>query len=76
MQQKKPRFMDIRDMDPQVDLKSTSKNNLQWWAIRSAFRTVHQGANKCLSNIAVIENYGLGHKMVQDYQKILKTFSE
>ena len=63
-------------MDPQVDLKYAPKNDLQLWAIRSALRTVHQGVSKCLSNIAVIENYEIGHQMVLDYQKILKTSSE
>ena len=59
--------MDIRDMDPQVDLKYAPKNDLQQRAIRNAFRTVHQGANKCLSNISVIENYKIGQEMVLDY---------
>ena len=63
-------------MDPQVDLKYAPKNDLQLWAIRSALRTVHQGVSKCLSNIAVIENYEIGHQMVLDYQKILRTSSE
>ena len=63
-------------MDPQLDLKSEPKNDLQHWAIGTVLKTVNQGANKCLSNVAVIENYEVGHAMVQDYHKILKNSSE
>ena len=76
IQPKKPRFMDIREIDPQIDLKSTPKNDLQHWAIGTVFKTVNQGANKCLSNIVVIENYEIGPEMVQDYHKIVKSSSE
>ena len=30
---------------------------------------VHQGANKCLSNTVVTENYAVGHDMVKDYHQ-------
>ena len=41
-------------------------------AIGSAFRTVHEGANKYLSNTAVVEIYKVGYEMVQDYQTYWK----
>ena len=33
---------------------------------------VQQGANKCLTNVVVIENYGIGTDMVREYHKTLK----
>ena len=60
--------MDMWDTDPQVNQEYAPKNDLPQWAIGSAFRTVHEGANKYLSNTAVVEIYKVGYEMVQDYQ--------
>lgn len=67
--------MNIRDlMDPQVDLKTMPKDEIQRWALGSVFKMVHQGANKCQSNAAVVENYSVGHTMVQEYHSVISGF--
>ena len=38
-------------------------------ALKSMFKIVHQGTNKCLSNTAVIETYAVGLDMVEDYHQ-------
>ena len=54
-------------MDPTIDLKQNPTNDFQKWAVGTVFKTVHQGANKCLSNAAVVENYEIGYEMVNEY---------
>ena len=54
-------------MDPTIDLKQNPTNDFQKWAVGTVFKTVHQGANKCLSNVAVVENYEIGYEMVHEY---------
>ena len=48
LQPKKPIFGNIRNMDPATDLKQNPTNDLQKWAVGTVFKTVHQGASKCL----------------------------
>ena len=73
---KKPIFADIRNLDPIIDMKHEPKNELEYWALGTVFKTVQQGANKCLTNVAVIENYGIGIDMVREYHNILKKSSD
>ena len=46
-QPKKKIFMNNREIDPQMDLKSTLKIYLHYWAIGTVFKTVNEGVNKC-----------------------------
>ena len=73
LQPKKPIFGDIKNMDPTIDLKQNPTNDLQKWAVGTVFKTVHQGANKCLSNAAVVENYEIGYEMVNEYHNTIKS---
>ena len=66
-------MQDTRDMlDPQIDLVHKPKDDPKWWALGTVYKTVHQGANKCISNAAVLEFYNNGHGMVKDYHTVLK----
>ena len=63
----KKKLQDIRDMlDPQIDLVHKPQDDLEWKALETVYKTVHQGANKCISNAAVLEFYNNGHGMVKD----------
>ena len=69
LQPKKQIFGDISNMDPTIDLKQNPINgnkpyDMQKWPVGIVFKTIHQGANKCLSNAAVVENYEIGYEMV------------
>ena len=67
------KLQDIRDMlDPHIDLVHKSKDDPERWALGTVYKTVHQGANKCISNAAVLEFYNNGHGMVKDYHTVLK----
>ena len=59
-------------MDPTIDLKQNPTHDLQKWAV-AVFKTVHQGASKCLSNAAVVENYEIGYEMVNEYNNTIKS---
>ena len=59
-------------LDPQIDLVHKPKDDPKWWALGTVYKTVHQGANKCISNAAVLEFYNNGHGMVKDYHTVLK----
>ena len=72
LQPKKPTFGDIRNIDPTIYLKQNPTNDLQKWAVGTVFKTVHQGANKCLSNAAVVENYEIGYEMINEYHNTIK----
>ena len=67
------RLGDVRNMNPTIDLKQNPTNDLQKWAVGTVFKTVHQGANKCLSNAAVVENYEIGYEMVNEYHNTIKS---
>ena len=73
LQPKKPIFGDIRNVDPTIDLKQNPTNDLQKWAVGTMFKTVHQGANKCLCNAAVVENYEIVYEMVNEYHNTIKS---
>ena len=69
----KTKLQDIRYMlDPQIDLVHKPQDDLEQWALGTVYKTVHQGANKCVSNAAVLEFYNNGHGMVKDYHTVLK----
>ena len=71
----KKKMQDIRDMlDPQMDLVHKPQDDLEWWAVGIAYKRVHQGANKCISNACVLELYN-GHGMVKDYHTVLKNLA-
>ena len=64
-------------MNPTIDLKQNPTNDLQKWAVvGTVFKTVHQGANKCLSNAAVVENYGIGYEMVNEYHNTIRSWHD
>ena len=42
---------------PCIDLHHEPDREMETWALGSVLKTVHQGANKCLNNAAIIENY-------------------
>ena len=73
MQPKKPIFGDISNMDPTIDLKQNPINDMQKWPVGIVFKTIHQGANKYLSNAAVVENYEIGYEMVNEYHNTIKS---
>ena len=63
----KKKLQDIRDMlDPQINLAHKPQDDLERWALGTVYKTVYQGANKCISNAAVLEFYNNGHGMVKD----------
>ena len=37
------------------------------------FKTVYQRANKCLSNVAIVEHYEIGYEMVNEYHNTIKS---
>ena len=59
-------------LDPQIDLVHKPQDDLEWKALETVYKTVHQGANKCISNAAVLEFYNNGHGRVKDYHTVLK----
>ena len=69
---KKPILTDIWNLDPTTDMKHALKNELEYWPLGTVFKTVQQGANKCLTNVADIENYGIEFDMVRKYHNTLK----
>ena len=65
---KKFQFSDIRNLDPTIYLKHGTG------FVRYFFQIIHhQGANKYLSNDAVVENYGISLVMVKEYHNTLKS---
>ena len=52
-------------LDPQIDIVHKPQYDLERWALGTVYKTVHQGANKCISNAAVLEFYN-GHGIVKD----------
>ena len=60
-------------MDPTIDLKQNPTHDLQKWTVGTVFKTVHQGANKCLSNTVVVENCEIGYEMVNEYHNTIKS---
>ena len=64
------------NLDPIIDMKHEPKNEVEYWALGTVFKTVQQEANKCLTNVAVIENYGIGIDMVREYDNTLKKSSD
>ena len=40
------------------------------------YKMVHQGVNKCISNLTVLDYYDSGIGMVKDYHNVLKSSGE
>ena len=69
----KLKLRDIRDIfDSQIDLVHKPQDGFERWALGTVCKTVHQGANKCISSAAVLEFYNNGHDMVKGYHTVLK----
>ena len=54
-------------LDPTIKLKHVPENDIEEWALGLASKTVHQGANQCLSNASAVEYYQVAHDAVKDY---------
>ena len=50
-----------------INPKRDPNREIEIWAWRSHFKTVHQGANIYLNNAVTIENHQAGHRMTHDY---------
>ena len=67
----KMKLQDIRDIfDSQIDLVHKLQDDLERWALGTVCKTVHQGANKCISSTAVLEFYNNG--MMKGHHTVLK----
>ena len=42
-------------------------DSVEHWALGSAYMTVHQGANKCVSNVTTVDMYQNVHKAALGY---------
>ena len=69
---KKPIFADILNLNPIIDMKHEWKNELEYWVLGTVFKTVQQGANKCLTNVAFIEIMALGLTWLESTTTIWK----
>ena len=63
-------------MDPTLNINSQPTNGLEKWALGNMYKMVHQGANKCISNVTVLEYYDTSISMVREYHNALKNFTE
>ena len=63
-------------MDPTLNINSQPTSGLEKWALGNMYKMVHQGANKCISNVTVLENYDTSTSMVREYHNVLKTSTE
>ena len=67
----------IQDMlDPVISTSAAPKSDMERWALGTMYKMVHQGANKCISNLTVLDYYDSGIGMVKDYHNVLKSSSE
>ena len=56
-----------------IDLKHAPVNNTEEWVFGLAFKTMHQGVNKCISNTSSIEFYENAVGAIKDYCQMLKS---
>ena len=67
----------IQDLlDPVISTSAAPKSDMRRWALGTMYKMVHQGANKCISNLTVFDYYDSGIGMVKDYHNMLKSSSE
>ena len=67
----------IQDMsDPVISISAAPKSEMVRWALGKMYKMVHQSANKCISNLTVLDYYDSGIGMVKDYHTVLKSLSE
>ena len=59
-------------VDPTLNINSQTTNQLEEWALGNMYKTVHQGTNKCISHVNVLEYYDTSISMVREYPKVLK----
>ena len=63
-------------MDPTLNINSQPTNGLENCALGNMYKIVHQGANKCISNVSVLQFYDTAIGMVKEYHDILKNSTE
>ena len=51
-------------LDPTLNINCEPETGLERWALGTMYKMVHQGANKCISNLTVIDYYNTGVSMV------------
>ena len=67
----------IQDLlDPVISTSAAPKSDMRRWALGTMYKMIHQGANKCVSNLTVLYYYDSGIGMVKDYHNVLKPSSE
>ena len=62
-------------LDPHINLKHVPENIMEEFAIGQSLRTVHVGANKMISNNAIIENYETSVSCLKEYHGLLVSIS-
>ena len=63
-------------LDPVISTSAAPKSDMRGWAVGTMYKIVHQGANKCISNLTVFDYYDSGIGMAKDYHNVLKSSSE
>ena len=63
-------------MDPTLNINSQPTNGLEKWALGNMYKMVHQGANKCINNVTVLEYYDTRINIVREYHNVLKNSTE
>ena len=63
-------------LDPTLNINCEPETGLERWALGTMYKMVHQGANKCISNLTVIDYYNTGVSMVKEYHQVLKNSTE
>ena len=53
-------------MDPTLNINSQPTNRLQKWTLGDMCKMVHQGANKCISSVTILEYYNTSISMVRE----------
>ena len=63
-------------MDPRLNINSQPTNGVEKWALGNMYKMVHQGANKCINNVTVLEYYDTRINIVREYHNVLKNSTE
>ena len=51
-------------LDPTLNINCEPETGLERWTLDTMYKMVHQGANKCISNLTVIDYYDIAVSMV------------
>ena len=62
-------------LDPVISTNVKPKSDMERWALGTIYKMVSQNANKCISNLIVLDYYDSGIGMVKDYHSVLKSSS-